>query len=160
MQRLAQGVAGHGVVFAGFRQDVERWFFGFDVFVHAPRLEAFGLVLAEAMATALPVVATRVGGIPDIVRNGRTGILVEPDSPVALADALEQVVRDAALRCEMGTAGRRVALAEYTVELYARRHARLYRDLLAGRPPRGADEKAKVKRQKAKVRTGINEDGE
>lgn len=139
LQRLAAEVTGR-VIFAGFRRDVERWFQAFDVFVHGARQEAFGLVLAEAMAVGLPVVATRVGGIPDIVRDGQTGLLVPPDQPAALAGALERLVRAPDLRATMGAASARVARAEYPATLYARRHARLYQDLVAGRPPVGVDD--------------------
>lgn len=128
------------VRFVGFQRDVDRWFRAFDLFIHAPRLEAFGLVLAEAMATGLPVAATRVGGIPDIVRQGRTGLLVEPDSPAELADALHKLLGEPSRRRSFGEAARETALAEYGADLYAARHAELYSDLIAGRAPRGADQ--------------------
>jgi glycosyltransferase involved in cell wall biosynthesis len=140
LHALAEQVAPQRVILTGYVPEVERWFRAFDLFVHAPRVESFGLVLPEAMASRLPVVATRVGGIPDIVRAGRTGFLVPPDAPVLLADALERLVRDPGLRDVLGAEARRVALAEYGSALYARRHLRLYEDVLAGRLPRGVDE--------------------
>lgn len=135
LEDLTRQLAPEQVLFAGFRPDVERWFQAFDVFIHAPRQEAFGLVVAEAMATALPVVATRVGGIPDLVRDGQTGLLVPPEQPDQLADALERLVRDPEARTMLGREGLRSARGEYDADLYARRHRRLYEDLLARRRP-------------------------
>ena len=67
--------------------------------------EGFGLVFAEAMAAGLPVVACRAAAVPEVVRDRETGILVEPRSPVALADALAQLLDDERMRKEMGMAG-------------------------------------------------------
>src|SRR5262249_5495477 len=107
-----------------------------------PRLEAFGLVLPEAMASGLPVVATRVGGIPDIVRDGETGLLVPPDSPGQLAEALARLVRARDLRERMAERARQIVVLEYDAELCARRHCRLYEDVLAGRQPQGVDQES------------------
>jgi glycosyltransferase involved in cell wall biosynthesis len=137
---LAESVPANRIVFAGRRADIERWFAAMDVFVHAPRLEAFGLVVAEAMATGLPVVATRVGGVPDMVREDVNGLLVDSEQPNRLADAMERLLLDGELRERYGGAGRRIAESEYSAELYARRHLQLYEDVVAGRRPRGADE--------------------
>ena len=73
-----------------------------DFLVLPSLFEPFGIVLLEAMATGLPVVASRVGGIPEVVRDGRTGILVEPANARALADALMELCRDENLRITMG----------------------------------------------------------
>jgi glycosyltransferase involved in cell wall biosynthesis len=127
------------VIFAGFRPDVERWLQAADVFVHAPRTEAFGLAVAEAMATGLPVVATPVGGILDLVRDGVTGALVPPDAPEQMADALERLLGCRTLREKLGGRAREIARAEYGVDLYARRYLALYEDLQAGREPKGVD---------------------
>ena len=68
--------------------------------------EGFGLVFAEAMAAGLPVVACRAAAVPELVRDGETGLLVPPRTPVALAAALERMLTDDGLRKEMGMAGR------------------------------------------------------
>lgn len=126
--------------FVGFQRNIAEWMQAFDIFMHAPRQEAFGLVLIEAMAAGLPVAATAVGGVPDIVRNGRTGLLAPPEDVDALAAAIDRLAGDAAARREMGDEARRVATGEYDARLYASRHVRLYGDLLERRPPRGVDE--------------------
>lgn len=75
--------------------------------------EAFGLVLAEANACGRPVVGTRMGGIPDFVRHGENGLLVEPGDAAGLAEALLTVLRDPALAARLGAEGRRRVLAEH-----------------------------------------------
>jgi glycosyltransferase involved in cell wall biosynthesis len=122
------------VIFAGFQQNVERWHRAFDVFLHTPRLEAFGLVLIEAMASAIPVGATNVGGIPEIVKPNRTGLLVPFDADVekTAAEALQRLIEDPPLRLRMGKDGRRVAVADFTAKLSAERHIQLYKELLNG----------------------------
>jgi glycosyltransferase involved in cell wall biosynthesis len=123
----------------GFRRDPERWFAALDVFVHMPRLEAFGLVAAEALASGLPVVAAHVGGLPEIVQDGRTGLLVPPEAPEALADALGRLLADPLLRQRLAQQARPSAVAAFGMERFARRYIRLYEALRAGRPPVGVD---------------------
>ena len=76
-----------------------------DILVLASRYEPFGIVLVQAMSAGLPVVATRIGGIPSIVDDGETGLLVPPDSPEALACAIARLARDPDLRTRLGQAG-------------------------------------------------------
>jgi glycosyltransferase involved in cell wall biosynthesis len=77
-----------------------------DFVVLPSRFEPFGIVLLEAMAAGLPVIASRVGGIPEIVAEGRTGLLVEPDNADALARSLQLLSQDESLRLSMGRAAR------------------------------------------------------
>jgi glycosyltransferase involved in cell wall biosynthesis len=104
-----------------------------DVFVHAPRFEGSSLVTLEAMCHALPVVATRAGGIPDKVADGETGRLVPPDDPGALAKALLPLAAQAPLRAEMGGRGRRRALERFSWGALAARTVEVYERLLAER---------------------------
>lgn len=82
------------VQFAGFRKNIPEVMASLDVFVLASYKEAFGFVVVEALASRTPVIATRSGGVPDILENGEQGILVEPQSSKAIADALSQVLDD------------------------------------------------------------------
>ena len=74
----------------------------------ASRLESFGLVYAEALACELPVVGTSVGGIPEIIDNGKTGYLTEPDNPVELSKRIELLLSDEGKREKMGKRGRKI----------------------------------------------------
>lgn len=138
MRALASGDMPGPVIFANYQRDVERWFQAFDVLLHAPRQEAFGLVLAEAMASGLPIVASRVGGIPDIVRPEETGLLVPPDSADPIAKAVLRLASDADLCQAMGNAGRQVALTRYSAERYAGDYLQTYGRMLERRPCRSA----------------------
>ncbi len=93
-----------------------------DVFVH-PSLwhEPFGMILTEAMLCERPVVSTRTGGIPEIVAHQETGLLVEPNDPQALSDAIIELLEDERLRRAMGQAGRRRVEERFTWDHTARR---------------------------------------
>src|SRR5262249_28318338 len=127
--RAAAGGPGP-ILLAGFRSDIQRCMSALDLLLHTPRLEAFGLVVIEAMATGLPVVGSRIGGLPDLIRDGNTGFMAEPEQPASFARSRERLVNDAALRRRMGIEARQVALAEYSRDLYAKRHLELYKRLL------------------------------
>jgi glycosyltransferase involved in cell wall biosynthesis len=92
--------------FLGYHDPITDLYATCDIMALASRADAFGLVLAEAGFSHLPVVATSVGGIPEVVLDGETGLLVPPDNPDALAHALSRLVDDPALRQRMGEAGR------------------------------------------------------
>ena len=93
------------VVFLGQIDNAPEWMEAADIFVQPSLEEAFGLVFIEAGAMAKPVVATQVGGIVDIIENGKTGILVPPSNSEALAEALEQLVLSSDMRTKMGILG-------------------------------------------------------
>jgi glycosyltransferase involved in cell wall biosynthesis len=90
--------------------------------------EPFGLVAVEAGLAARPVVASAVGGLPEVVDDGATGLLVAPDDPVALADALAAVVRNRAFAQRLADAGRRRALDRFAMDRHTTEIERLYRE--------------------------------
>ena len=106
---------------------------GFDIYVAASRhdSESFGVAVIEASACALPVVVTRVGGLPEVVREGETGLVVERDDPAALAAALQGLVGDAALRARLGAAGRAFVQREYEWARCVEHMTLVYRSLIA-----------------------------
>lgn len=118
------------VHFLGHRSDVPRLLKHFDVFVHPSRWEGFGLVFLEAMAAELPVVATTVSAIPEIVQDGRTGFLVEPDNSRQLQDALRTLLRSPERRDGMGQAGRRRLESSFTVEHMIDQYENLYETVI------------------------------
>jgi glycosyltransferase involved in cell wall biosynthesis len=91
--------------------------------------EGFPVTIVEAMAAGLPVVATRVAGIPEAVEEGRTGLLVAPEDAVALADAIERLLRSAALRQRMGRAARDEFHRKFAIQVVTEQHLALYREL-------------------------------
>jgi glycosyltransferase involved in cell wall biosynthesis len=135
IRNLAQQ-AGEAVHVVGWRADIERCFAAMDTFLHLPRQEAFGLVIIEAMACGLPVVAANVGGIPDIVRDGHNGLLVPSNDLQAAAAGLRQLATDDAHRAKLASQAFQTAETEFSDTLYANRYLNLYRAILAGVAPR------------------------
>jgi glycosyltransferase involved in cell wall biosynthesis len=126
------------VVLTGQRGDVAACMAAMDVLAHPSLSEALGQVLIEAMAVGLPVVASDVGGIPEVVRAGQTGLLVPPGDPVALADAIMTLYRDPALRGRYAAEGRSVARRRFSAERMVAEHLDCYRRWLRSEPDRRA----------------------
>lgn len=118
---LAQEVA-----FSGGRQDVDRILPMLSLFVLPSLSEGFGIAIVEAMAAGLPVVASAVGGIPEIVLHGKTGLLVPPGNAAALAQAVDQCMSDPQLRRSFGLKGREIARERFSLQAAVRRHEELY----------------------------------
>ena len=121
-----QGIAAR-VRFLGDRGDVRDLLRGFDLLAVASRTEGYSVVLVEASAVGLPIVATRVGGNAEIVRDGVSGLIVPPSDPAALAAAMQALLEDPARAARMGEAGREWALSEGSVETMAQRYDAIYR---------------------------------
>ena len=123
---------------AGERRDVFQILSGVDVFVQPSLWEGFGLTVIEAMAAARPVVASRVGGVPEVLRDGIDGLLVPPGDPHALAQAILRLARDPDLAARLGAAGRARACSEFGIDGLVEATMRIYDELLEARRPRGA----------------------
>jgi glycosyltransferase involved in cell wall biosynthesis len=121
------------VVFAGERPDVERCYAAFDVHVISslPRSEGTTTTALEAQSCGVPVVATRVAAVAEVVDDGVTGLLVAPEQPEAIAQAVLRLVDDEALRAAMGAAGRAAALERFDVERVADTYVSAYEAALA-----------------------------
>lgn len=117
--------------------DVAAWLRRAELLVHPARWEGFGLALLEAMLAELPIVATRVSSIPEIVADGETGLLVAPDDPEGLAAALDRLLSDDALRASYGRAGLERAHHAFSVARMVEQTERVYAETAAradGRP--------------------------
>jgi glycosyltransferase involved in cell wall biosynthesis len=123
LERQAQGLDAH---FNGFVQDPLT---GLDVLVQPSRADNLPLAILEAMAAGLPVIGTRVGGIPELVVDRETGLLVEPERPEELAAALDSLAADPELRAELGRRGRERVQEHFSADGIARRTVALYEEL-------------------------------
>ena len=108
------------VLLLGFRPDVLSLHKAFDIFVMSSVTEGLGTSLLDAMACAKPIVATRAGGIPEVVTEGTTGLLVPPRDHAAMAEAIVRLLKDPALRERMGTAGLRIVGEKFSAERMVR----------------------------------------
>src|SRR5690606_27595254 len=117
---------GERVRFAGFRQDLDRLLGAFDLLVHPALREGLGVAMLEAAAAGLPVIAFDAAGAREAVRHGENGRLVPPGDAAALADAIVELGRDAALRERMGAAGRERMRRDFSIESMVDDHIRLY----------------------------------
>jgi len=118
------------ILFVGYQSDTRQFYELMDVFVLASAHEAFGLVLVEAMFSRLPVVATRVGGIPKVVVDGETAFLCDPFSPSQIADKVIPFFKSAALRKTFGDAGKERARKYFSENRYVTDVSQLYQKLL------------------------------
>jgi glycosyltransferase involved in cell wall biosynthesis len=118
-------------LFLGYQEDVAPFYAAFDALVLPSGNEGTPVSAIEALAAGRPVVATRVGGVPDVVREGEDGFLVEAGATDELADRLARLARDPALRERMGKAGQSRVVPRYAVERLVDDVDRLYRSLLS-----------------------------
>ncbi len=118
-------------LFLGYQEDVAPWYAVCDAVVLTSASEGTPVTIIEALAAGRAVVATRVGGVPDVVDDGESGFLVPAGDTNALADRLETLARDPGRRAEMGETGRRRVLRRYAVERLVDDVDALYRELLA-----------------------------
>lgn len=118
---------GDRVLLLGARSDIPRLLAAADVFCLPSIDEGLPLALAEAMAEGLPAVATHVGGIPELIQDGETGLLVPPRDPAQLAQKLLVLLRSPAMRERLGVAGRRAVRQEFTLTRMIERFEEVYR---------------------------------
>ncbi|TWU21213.1 GDP-mannose-dependent alpha-(1-6)-phosphatidylinositol monomannoside mannosyltransferase [Novipirellula galeiformis] len=132
-QKAAELGIGSHVEFLGHVRDVPNTLRRIDILVCPSTVETFGRCLIEAMACGKPVVATRVGGIPEVVDDSVTGILVAPREPRQLADAVESLLTDRDRSEEMGRAGRRSVVANFSEQVHVDKLITIYEQFLGGR---------------------------
>jgi glycosyltransferase involved in cell wall biosynthesis len=120
----------HNIVFTGQVADTRRFLQNLDVFVFSSRVETFGLTLLEAMACGLPVIATNIPPLSEIVINGKTGFTVTPNDPKSLAEKLNRLIKEKKLRKKMGSAGRKRVEEFYSMERITREMIKRYTDLI------------------------------
>jgi len=117
------------VYFLGFREDIPEILGSLDLFVLSSKLEGMGSSLLDAMASSLPIVATRVGGIPEVVRDGETGLLVPPKHSDRLADAILKLYGDRELARRLGQRGYELVHGKFSAAAMAGKIIDVYEDL-------------------------------
>ncbi len=118
------------VRFLGFQTDVQSWLRKFDLIAFSSVREGIPVAMLEAMSAGVPVVATRAGGIPEAIRDGVEGLLVDCMQPSLLASALLKMGRDLELRSKIGAEGRKRVMSDFSTEVVCRKYLTLYRHLL------------------------------
>ena len=118
------------VTFLGWQTDLASVLVTWDVFVQPSLEEGFGIATLEAMAAGLPVIATAVGGLPELVKDGRTGWLVPPGDSTALAERLRLLLLNPEKRHAMGAAGQARARDSFSIERMVEAISKIYDDLL------------------------------
>lgn len=130
MRSEAAGVAAR-VHFLGFRRDACNFIAHCDALLMPSLHEGLPYTLLEAMALGTPVIASRVGGLAEVIQDNATGLLVPPDDAAALADAIRRLIADPSLRARLGEEARRVQRAKYSLESMAGSYLDVYREVVA-----------------------------
>lgn len=119
------------VTLAGSQKDMPEFYAGLDILVSASRQEGLPVALLEGVASGLPVVATRVGAVPEVVESELTGLLVDPGSPEGLAGAISRLVAAPELRARFGQAGQRKIAENFSAARMTADYLTVYREALA-----------------------------
>jgi glycosyltransferase involved in cell wall biosynthesis len=122
--------------FVGFQKNVPDWLAAADVAAVPSHVEPLGNATLEAMACAVPVLGSTAGGIPEMVVDGETGLLVPPKTPAKLSEALGRLIGDSELRIQLGRAGRRRCEELFGLDVHVRNVLASYRQLLSLNPSR------------------------
>lgn len=133
-EAIQMGLAGsiEWVGWLGTAEELRDFYRSIDLFVMPSRRESFGVSALEASATGLPVIASRFGGIPEIVIHGETGLLIEPNNVEGFGKAIISLVEDEDVRIEMGLRGRMKAEAKFDWRVSVRNMIKIYNQIGAG----------------------------
>lgn len=134
-QQIAQRDLAGSIKLLGPLKDAATLLNALDIFVMPSLNEGMGVAALEATAAGLPVIASAVGGLPEVVEDQHTGVLVEPGDAAALAEAMMRLGADCQRRSAMGVAGRQRAVRNWSIELMAQRTLKLYYACLLQRTP-------------------------
>lgn len=114
------------VVFCGYQNDIASFLAGIDIFVLSSHYEGFGLVLVEAMAAGLPIVATDVGGVREVIQDGKNGIIIPPGREDEMTMGIEYFLQNPELAYQFGQAGREHAMKNFSILNMVKKHIQLY----------------------------------
>jgi glycosyltransferase involved in cell wall biosynthesis len=115
----------------GDRNDVEILLRKMNIFILPSLYEGFPISIIEAMSSKLPVIATNVDGIPEIIENGKTGILITPKNSTSIENAIISLIQNEELRKQLGDNGRKFVKNRFSKNLMVESHEKLFKDILA-----------------------------
>lgn len=118
------------VIFTGFSNAVRQYYKESDLFVLPSRTEGLPMVVLEAMQLGMPVVCTNVGGLPEVIKDGKNGILVEPENIDALGDAIRKLLDNQSLSNDIGKAGMMTICESFSADIWAQNIEKFYMQLL------------------------------
>lgn len=122
---------GKKFIFTGFQNDVGKYLLLFDIFVLASKKEGLGTSILDAQSLGLPVIATKTGGIPEVIKHNTNGVLVNPQSPEELASSIIDLVDNKAKREELGRKAKE-SVKDFSIDLNMEKHIDLIKSLLDG----------------------------
>ena len=128
------------VAFTGFHEDVRPFLRRANIFLFPSHEEGMGNALMEAMACGLPVIATRVGDLPELVREGVDGLLIEPRNPAAIAKALSHLLQNEEVRIALGNNAKNRMARDFKMEKMVRQHEQAYQNLMESSRVKSAQE--------------------
>ncbi|MCJ7501166.1 glycosyltransferase family 4 protein, partial [bacterium] len=118
------------VLFAGFREDLDRIMGCLDLVIHPALMEGLGVSLLQAASAGVPIVGTRIGGIPEIVRDGENGYVIPPGEVSPLVDVTTRILMDRDLARQLGEGGRKIAIEHFPIESMVEGNLGVYQGLL------------------------------
>ncbi len=121
------------VTFAGFRKDINHWLGCMDVFIHPPLTEGLGVAVLQAAAASLPIVASRVGGVTEIIEDRVNGLLIDPQSPDQIVEGVLELLDNPEFAREMGLAAHQKVVEQFSVDAMVEGNLHVYRELLGER---------------------------
>ncbi len=120
--------------FVGFQKNVPQWLTAADIVLVPSHVEPLGNATLEAMALGRPVIGTNIGGIPEMIDNEKTGLLVQPKKPDELAKALERLIRSSPERATFGDQARQKCEAQFSLETHIKNTLKIYHSTLKLKP--------------------------
>jgi len=122
----------HKITYLGEQEptNIIKWYQKASIFVLPSLIEAFAVVNLEALACETPVIATNVGGIPEVIHHGKNGILIPPNNPKKLAEAIQYLLDNKDLRTKLGREGRKLIMENFSYRVITRRLRRIYEEML------------------------------
>jgi glycosyltransferase involved in cell wall biosynthesis len=127
---VSQNNLGHKVIFTGERRDVPEILSASDIFILVSHWEGLPLAIIEAQISGLPIVASRIGGVPELVQDGINGFAISPGNVQALAEVIQRLLVDVQFRRRLGQEGRKKALDEFTFDRMLTKTYQVYEDVM------------------------------